>query len=145
MSHTCLAGGCGPAMLAAAGAALAPLPTENSLPTKSPPPGCCLLRPVDVSKWQMMVGVCAAAWEEECQGRSFPAVSFNLLYAHLLKRTPPPTPPQSTPTNTYNKQTHIHKSPASWFAHLPRGREGLATKHFYIVTFKICQFCTKLF
>lgn len=59
MSHTCLAGGCGPVMLAAVGVALAPLA----------PPCRCLLRPVDVSKWQMMVGVCAAAWEEERQGR----------------------------------------------------------------------------
>lgn len=61
------------------------------------PPCHCLLRPVDVSKWQMMVGVCAAAWEEECQGRSFPAVSFNLLYPCLLKN---PTPP-NTLTQTH--------------------------------------------
>lgn len=52
-----------------------------------------------------MVGVCAAAWEEECQGRSFPAVSFNLLYPRLLKNPTPNTHTQihrhsSTPINT---------------------------------------------
>ncbi|XP_077469822.1 uncharacterized protein LOC144084887 isoform X2 [Stigmatopora argus] len=73
MSHTCLAGGCCPATLAAPGVALAPMPTQP--PRTQPPPRRCLLRPVDVSKWQMMVGVCAAAWEEECQGRSFPATT----------------------------------------------------------------------
>lgn len=103
MSHTCLAGGCGPAMLTAVGVTLAPLVAPPLTP-----PCLCLLRPVDVSKWQMMVGVCAAAWEEECQGRSFPAVSFNLLYPHLLKN---PTPQRththtlthpSPPINTYH-------------------------------------------
>lgn len=48
---------------------------------KLAPPLC----PMDVSKWQMMVGVCAAAGEQECQERTFPAVSFNLLYPRLLK------------------------------------------------------------
>lgn len=89
MSHTCLAGGCGPAMLTAVGVTLAP---------RVPPPPCrCLLRPVDVSKWQMMVGVCAAAWEEECQGRSFPAVSFNLP---LPASPEEPYPPAHARTHT---------------------------------------------
>ena len=103
-------------------------------PSPPPPPHRCLLRPVEVSEWQMMVGVCAAAGVEECQGRTFPAVSFNLLYSRLLKTHQTPTespPPPSPPPHTH---THTHTYPSFPLSQLrpQKNKQRHTTRHIQV-------------